>query len=172
MRHTPKIFVPVLLLALLVVSAPAWAGGEKCASEKGTRTAKAEKAGKAHHDKAHHEKVAAMKKAGWTGMETEKDEQGAYRVSWVQAGSPAAEAGVRVGDRLVAYQGIDLAEKNHDALKAAKKDRKVGARVTYTVERSGARHDLAMELVEVPDSVIARWMDDQPAGEAVASVDG
>lgn len=168
MRQTPKIFVPVLLLALLVVSAPAWAGGEKCASEeKATRTAKAEKT-----EKAHHEKVAAMKKAGWTGMETEKDEQGAYRVTWVQAGSPAAEAGVRVGDRLVAYQGVELAEKNHDALKAAKKDRKVGARVTYTVERAGARQDLAMELVEVPDAVIARWMNDQPAGEAVASVDG
>lgn len=168
MRHTPKIFVPVLLLALLVVSAPAWAGGDKCASDaKATRTAKAEKA-----DKAHHEKVAAMKKAGWTGMETEKDEQGAYRVTWVQAGGPAAEAGVRVGDRLIAYQGIDLAEKNHDALKAAKKDRKVGARVTYTVERAGTRQNLAMELVEVPDSVIARWMDDRPAGEAVASVDG
>lgn len=168
MRHTPKIFVPVLLLTLLVVSAPAWAGGEKCASDaKGTHTAKAEKAGKAHH-----EKVAAIKQAGWTGMETAKDEQGAYRVTWVQAGSPAAEAGVHVGDRLVAYQGIDLAEKNHDALKAAKKERKVGARVTYTVERSGSRQDLAMELVEVPESVIARWMDDRPAGEAVASVDG
>ncbi len=168
MRQTPKIFVPVLLLALLVVSAPAWAGGEKCASkEKATRTAKAEKAGKAHH-----EKVAAMKKAGWTGMETEKDEQGAYRVAWVQAGGPAAAAGVRVGDRLVAYQGIELSKANHDALKAAKKDRSVGSRVTYTVERAGSRQELAMELVEVPDAVIARWMDDQPAGETVASVDG
>ncbi len=161
MRKTQQILLPVLTLALLVTvfAAPAWAGGEKCDKAEATKA-------------AHHEKVAAMKKAGWTGMETEKAENGAYRVSWVQAGSPAAEAGVRVGDHLVAYQGIELTEQNHKALKAAKKDRRVGARVTYTVERAGARQELRMALVEVPDSVIARWMDDQPAGEAVASVDG
>lgn len=164
MRQIPKICLPVLLLALLVAAVPAFAGGEKCATEaKTTRTA--------DHADAQHERVAAMKKAGWTGMETEKDEQGAYRVSWVQAGGPAAEAGVRVGDRLVAYQGIEIAEENKGELKAAKKGRHVGARVTYTVARGAERMDLRMELVEVPDSVIARWLSDEPAGQAVASVD-
>ena len=168
MRQTPvRIFVPILLLALalVVAAAPARAGGEKCDREAhATKTADAKE--------AHHEKVAAIKKAGWTGMETEKDEQGDYRVSWVQAGSPADEAGVRVGDRLVAYQGIEIAEENEKALKAAKKDRRVGARVAYTIERGGSRQDVRMELVEVHDTVIARWMNDQPAGETVASVDG
>lgn len=163
MRQIPKTIVPVLLLALLVAAVPALAGGEKCASEA--------KATRAAHADGHSERVAAMKKAGWTGMETEKDEQGAYTVSWVQAGSPAAEAGVRVGDRLVAYQGIEIAEENKAELKAAKKDRHVGAQVTYTVARGGERLDLRMELVEVPDAVIARWLSDEPAGETVASVD-
>jgi predicted metalloprotease with PDZ domain len=167
MRQIPKICLPVLLLALLVAAVPAFAGGEKCATEaKAPRTPD-----HAQQGSSQHERVAARKKAGWTGMETEKDEQGAYRVSWVQAGSPAAEAGVRVGDRLVAYQGIEIAEENKGELKAAKKDRHVGARVTYTVARGAERMDLRMELVEVPDSVIARWLSDEPAGEAVASVD-
>jgi predicted metalloprotease with PDZ domain len=163
MRQIPKTLLPVLLLALLVAAVPAFAGGEKCASDA--------KATHAAHADGHHDKAAAMKKAGWTGMETEKDELGAYRVSWVQAGSPAAEAGVRVGDRLVAYQGVEIAEENEAELHAAKKDRRVGARVTYTVARGGDRIDLRMELVEVPDAVIARWLSDEPAGESVASVD-
>lgn len=166
MRHTLKLFAPVLLLALAVIvaAAPAYAGGEKCDREAhATRTAKAAE--------ADYDKVKAIKKAGWTGMETEKDANGAYRVTYIQSGSPAAEAGVRIGDHLVAYQGIEIAEANHDALKAAKKGRKVGTRVTYTIERAGDRQDLRMELVEVPDTVIARWMNDEPAGETVASVD-
>lgn len=152
----------VLALAL---AAPAWAGGERCATgdhAKATKTAHDAKAAKA--TKA--EKVAAMKRAGWSGMEADKDEAGRYTVTRVDSGSPAAEAGVRVGDRLVAYQGIAFAAENKEALHAAKKDRAVGSRVSYTLERDGARREVALTLTEVPDTVIARWL-----GESEAETD-
>lgn len=155
------------VLALLL-AAPAWAGGEQC--EKGdharaTKTAHESKATKA-------EKVAAMKRAGWSGMEADKDEAGHYTVTRVDAGSPAAEAGVRVGDRLVAYQGIAFAAENKEALHAAKKDRAVGSRVSYTLERDGDPRVVTLTLAEVPDTVIARWLGEAEADQVAAAGGG
>lgn len=170
MRRTLKTLAAVVPLLALMVAAPAWAGGEKCkedaAHAKATKTA--------HHDaKADpQEKAAAIRKAGWAGMEADPDESGAYRVTYVAAGTPAAEADVRVGDRLVAYQGVALDDANKEALHAAKKGRKVGSRVTYTLERNGQRRDVTLTLAEVPETVIARWVNGESAqGDTVASID-
>lgn len=160
--------VPCAALLALALTAPAWAGGERC--EKGDH-AKATKT--AHHAKTTKaEKVEAMKRAGWSGMEADKDDAGRYTVARVDPGSPAAQAGVRVGDRLVAYEGIALAAENKEALHAAKKGREVGSRVSYTLERDGARREVAVTLVEVPDTVIARWLDDSEADQVAAAGGG
>lgn len=147
----------VLGLAL-AVTLPAAAGGEKCRHEgKATKT-------------SHAEKVAHMKKAGWSGIEADKKGTG-YVVTGVHPDSPAARAGVREGDRLVAFQGVELAEENHDELKKAKKARRVGAEVTYTLVRNDRRHDVSLTLAEVPEAVLAEWTAEIEAADTVASVD-
>ena len=166
------LLAPSAALLALVLAAPAWAGGESC--KKDGEHAKAHKT--AHHDKAgHHDKTAkaeAIRQAGWSGFEAEKDAYGSYVVSRVDSGSPAAEAGVRVGDRLVAYQGIALTAENEKAVKAAKKDRKVGARVSYTLARGGAERAVTLTLAEVPETVLARWLAESEADQVAAAGGG
>lgn len=169
-RRTLTILTLVVPLLALAVAAPAWAGGEKCAED--ANHAKATKTARHDVEADHYEKAAAMRKAGWTGMEADKAEDGSYRVTYVAPGTPAAEAGVRPGDHLVAYQGIALEKANKEALHAAKKGRKVGAQVTYTLERDGERRDVSLTLAEVPETVIARWLEGESAqGDTVASID-
>jgi len=166
MRPTLRTLTPLAALLALALAAPAWAGGEKCRED--AAHAKATKA--AHLDKA--DKAEAMRQSGWTGMEVEKDEAGAYRVVRVHSATPAATAGVRVGDRVVAYQGIALTEANKEALHAAKKGRKVGARVAYTLERGGAPREVVLTLAEVPETVLARWLAEAEAEQVAAAGGG
>jgi S1-C subfamily serine protease len=134
----------VLLALLLALSSAALAGGEKCAK-----------------DAAHKEKAAKMAAHGWLGIKTDKDADGAWRVSSVAAGSPAAKAGFRAGDVLVAYNGIALTEDNMDAVKKAKADCAVGKTVAYTIRRDGAEKTLSATLAPVPESVLAEWMKEE-----------
>ena len=134
----------VLLALLLALSSAALAGGEKCAK-----------------DAAHKEKAAKMSAHGWLGIKTDKDADGAWRVSSVAAGSPAAKAGFRAGDVLVAYNGIALNEANMDAVKKAKADCAVGKTVAYTIRRDGAEKTLSATLAPVPESVLAEWMKEE-----------
>jgi C-terminal processing protease CtpA/Prc len=140
--------VPLLVLALLLVlSTAAFAGGEKCA-----------------HDAAAHKAMAAKLSAhGWLGIETEKDADGAYRVTKVASGSPAAEAGFRSGDVLVALNGVKLTAANKEAVKKAKAGLGVGKPVSYTVRRDGAETTLNATLAPVPDEVLAKWMKEEEA---------
>lgn len=164
MRRTLNNLTALVPLLALILAVPAWAGGEKCrqgaAHTQATKTADA------------HDEAAALRKSGWAGMEADPAPDGVYQVTYVAAGTPAAEAGVRVGDRLLAYQGIALDEANKEALHAAKKGRKVGARVTYTLERDGVQRQVTLTLAEVPETVIARWVNGESAqGDTVASID-
>jgi predicted metalloprotease with PDZ domain len=165
-KRSPLALAPCAALLALALAAPAWAGGENC--RKDAEHAKAHKT--AHHDKA--AKAEAIRQAGWSGFEAEKDAYGNYVVSRVDSGSPAAEAGVRVGDRLVAYQGIALTAENEKAIKAAKKERQIGARVSYTLARGDASRDVTLTLTEVPEAVIARWLSESEADQVAAAGGG
>lgn len=166
MRPTLKTLTPLAALLAFALAAPAWAGGDKCRED--AEKARATKA--AHHDQA--TKAEAMRQAGWTGMEVERDEAGAYRVVRVDSATPAATAGVRVGDRVTAYQGIALSDANKEALHAAKKGRQVGARVAYTLERDGASREVVLTLAEVPETVLARWLAEAQAEQVAAAGGG
>lgn len=147
----------VLLLALalsLVLSSAAFAGGAKCAHD-----AKAA---------AHDHKKAELAAKGWLGLKTEKDPSGAYRVASVAPNSPAAQAGFRAGDVLVAYNGVALTEDNKEAVKKAKAGCAVGTRVAYTIRRGNAEQTLTATLAPVPDSVLAEWMKEEETGTRVA----
>jgi C-terminal processing protease CtpA/Prc len=140
--------VSLLALALaLVLSSTAFAGGENCAHE-----AKA---------KAHAAKKAELAAKGWLGFKTEKDASGAYRVTSVAPGSPAAEAGFRAGDVLVTLNGIALTEANMPAVKKAKSGLGVGKQITYTIRRDGAESTLTATLAPVPDEVLAEWVKEE-----------
>jgi predicted metalloprotease with PDZ domain len=141
--------VPLLVLALLLsLSAAAFAGGEKCA-----------------RDAAHKAKVAKLSAHGWLGLKTDKAD-GSVKVASVAPNSPAAQAGFRTGDVLVAMNGIALTEANTDALKKAKADLAVGKQVAYTVRRGAAETTLTATLAPVPEAVVAEWIKEEEARTA------
>ena len=105
------------------------------------------------------DKMAAhMKAKGWLGIETEKTADGRWVVSAVEAGSPAAAAGFRAGDVLLALNGADLYAEDKTAIKKVKEGLAVGSRVQYTVERAGAKAQVAATLAPVPEAVLAQWI--------------
>ena len=142
--------VSLLALALLLaLSSAALAGGAKCAHD--AKVA------------AHNAKKGELAAKGWLGLKTEKDAAGAYRVASVAPGSPAAQAGFRAGDTLIALNGVALTEANKDAVKKAKAGCSVGTKVAYTLRRDGAERILTATLAPVPDEVLAEWMKEEEA---------
>lgn len=151
----------ILVLAFATAFAGfAFAGGEECAKE--GKAAAAKSADHAHAAKA---KIAKRAKHGWLGIETEKAENG-YAVAKVHAHSPAAEAGFRSGDVLVALNGIALQAENKEQLKAAKSAMWVGSEVEYTVVRGDAKQTLTATLAPVPEQVLAQWEAEAMEAEA------
>jgi len=114
------------------------------------------------------EEKAELAAKGWLGLKTEKDASGAYTVSSVAPNSPAAQAGFRAGDVLVAYNGVALTDANKDAVKKAKAGCAVGTKVAYTVRRGNAEQTLTATLAPVPDAVLAEWMKEEEAKTQVA----
>ena len=141
----------VLALSLTTASA-AFAGGEKCAHDAKVAAAKAKKAELVAH--------------GWLGIKTDKDAAGAYRVTAVTPNSPAAQAGFRSGDVLLALNGAPYSDK--EAVHKAKKDCAVGKQVTYKIRRDGAEKTLTATLAPVPDEVLAQWMEEDARSSQVA----
>jgi S1-C subfamily serine protease len=69
-------------------------------------------------------------------------------VTEVRAGSPAAAAGVEVGDRLITINGVDAAREFENL--AERLALRVGDRVQIRVERGGRRIDLSLRAGERP----------------------
>ena len=102
--------------------------------------------------------VAKLQTRGWLGIETEKTESGRYRITRVVEGSPAATYGLQEGDILIALNGIELSEANHEQIARAKESLTPGARATYTVKRSSGKAEVAVTLGTVPAEVMAEWV--------------
>lgn len=95
---------------------------------------------------------------GWLGIEKEKGAGGLAVVKAVVPGSPAETAGFRVGDVLVAVNGVEISDASKDALKKATAGTGPGSEMTYTVKRQGAKLTLKARLAKVPESVMAQWI--------------
>ena len=103
------------------------------------------------------EMAEGLKKRGWIGIEW-GDKDPRPTISHVVAGSPAAKAGVRVGDIVMAFEGISTDEDDEviwAAMKRSLVPRKV---ITLAIVRDGNPLELPVELVAVPEHIIAQWV--------------
>jgi membrane-associated protease RseP (regulator of RpoE activity) len=101
--------------------------------------------------------VQKFQQTGWLGIEKEKGPDGAV-VAAVVPGSPAEAAGFKVGDVIVAINGVEINDANKEALKKATGNAGPGSEMTYIVKRQGAKVTLTAQLAKVPESVMAEWI--------------
>ena len=89
-------------------------------------------------------------------------------VSAVEAGSPAAKAGVEAGDVIIKYNGTDI-DKVSD-LPRLVGNTKPGVKGTVTVFRRGSSKDLSITIAEVePDEAVAARKKAESSSAATAS---
>ena len=122
----------------LAISVPAIAGGEHCSGQ-----ASAAK--------------ATYSAAAWSGAWLERSATGTVTVAEVAKGSPAAKAGLKSGDVVLAVNGYDLSDSESRAMCASKASCNVGSTVSYTVNRAGATKQLKVKLEKMPSSATQRF---------------
>ena len=94
---------------------------------------------------------------GWAGVSLEMSDDG-LRVSEVHHGTPAAKAGVKVGDVLLAINGIEYAEENKEKMAKLEGQMLAGNEFTYTIARNGKNKEISFALAEMPMDVVARMV--------------
>jgi len=115
----------------------------------------------------------SMKASGWIGIEYDIDEKtGESSVIRVIPGSPAEKAGMQAGDVLLVMGGIEISEKNHEAIMKARKEWKPGKTVTYTIKRDGSRLQISVVLGEWPADLLARYIGEHMLEHAEAESPG
>lgn len=101
---------------------------------------------------------------GWMGEETRND-GGRVVISTLQRGTPAMDAGLLVGDELVAVDGFRVPK---DGLAVLMKEHRPGQTVVVTVSRAGRLRTVAVELGEAPAPTLVLKVDPEATAEAVA----
>lgn len=105
------------------------------------------------------EMVRNLKKRGWVGIELEMSSQnGTPKVTNVLPESPARRAGLEVGDRLVALNGVAYERSNQQQLKKIYSAMVPGMRIVYTVERGERQLEVPIELATLPSAVMQQWV--------------
>ncbi|MCA8968597.1 MAG: PDZ domain-containing protein [Planctomycetes bacterium] len=104
---------------------------------------------------------------GWLGVIVEGRRGEASKIVEVDAGSPAAHAGLAVGDVVRAVDGAEAGDVDAFLSKIAKKQ--AGARVVLTIERGSAKRDLPVILGERPDVAAARKAAEKAAAAKAAA---
>jgi S1-C subfamily serine protease len=98
-----------------------------------------------------------MRSAGWVGIEFDKDAKSqTLLVKNVLEGSPAAAAGLRGGDVLMALNGVQLATASEDEVKKARAEWKPGQQVKYTIQRDSKNQEIALTLGSWPADQLAK----------------
>jgi len=137
-----KIFSSVIVLAL-VLAVPAFGGG-KCKYDTQTCLDMM---------------IEHYESKGYAGVELDTDEEtGALTIKVVVADTPAEAAGFRIGDQLVAINGLVLAETDEEMLHKAWQAMTPGTKATYTIVRNGKKKDVEVTLAKLPDELIAKYI--------------
>ncbi|MFQ5350537.1 MAG: PDZ domain-containing protein [Thermoanaerobaculia bacterium] len=103
------------------------------------------------------EMATQLRKRGWIGIEWNETD-GRPEISHVVQGSPAAAAGVEVGDIVMSFEGVSTDEEDEVVWAAMKRSLVPGKVITLAVVRDGTARELQVELVAVPDHVVAQWV--------------
>jgi len=133
-----KIFF--VFAAVALVASSAFAGG-KCTQD--TQTCLNYMAAKAD-------------KEAYIGVDAEPVEGKGYKLTMVNAGSPAEAAGLKAGDIIVALGGFNVAEESEELTKFWKENMKPGNNVVYTFVRSGKEKTTEIKLAQMPEDVYAK----------------
>lgn len=131
--------ITVLLGLVALLSLPAFAG-EGC--EAGTQACLDEMAN-------------YMAKKGLIGVDGEWTDDGLVIGSFID-GTNAQAAGVRLGDVLIAINGISLSDK--DAMKADSENRNPGSVAKITVLRNGEKKKMKVTLMGLSQEQIAKYV--------------
>ena len=140
MKKALALLIPALLLG---IAAPAAADEKKKCGAEATICVR--------------EMAENLKKRGWIGIEWDNEGK-RPEISHVVQGSPAEKAGVRVGDTVMAFAGVSTDEEEETIWKAMKKELVPGRVITLDVVRDGRELALDVELIAVPEHVIAQWI--------------
>jgi len=136
-----------MLLALASV-APAFAGSN-CGSHSSASAA-------SNEESCHGKSMSTA----WAGAWMQRSAQGQIVVADVAKGSPAAKAGLKSGDVVVAVNGYHLADSKEAAMCCASNAAcKVGSTVSYTVQRGTSKKNIKVKLAEMPADATARYAD-------------
>lgn len=97
---------------------------------------------------------------GWLGVSLEEDSQGRVRITLVEKGSPAQEAGLRQGDIIRKINGREVV--NGDFLAREIRNRRPGEEVNLEIERDGKRREIKVKLGAYPQEEaqreLERWL--------------
>ena len=129
----------------LAVAVPVFAGGDHCGGAKTSASM------------ADAKMSCASKANAWAGAWLHRSAAGRVTVADVAKGSPAARAGLRTGDVVVAVNGYDLSNNEDRAMCASKADCNVGSAVTYTVLRGRSTMAVKFKLEKMPANATARF---------------
>ena len=165
MKRLAQIALPV---AALLIAGSALAGGKECEKAQGAKNVAHAKCTMSAEECK--KMMAESRSHGWIGLQVDQSDEGVLTVKSVYTGSPAEAAGFKAGDVLVALNGIELKEANHDKIKAAKSGLWPGSTVSYTIRRAGSEQTIAAKLVPMPDQVYTAMVEEHmKEHEAVAS---
>jgi predicted metalloprotease with PDZ domain len=97
--------------------------------------------------------VKKLEARGWVGIELKPLENGRYAVQAVIDESPAAAAGLKPGDVLVAAEGLRYGEASEAEWSQLMDGWTAGRTVTYGIERDGRERAVKVRLAEMPPRV-------------------
>jgi carboxyl-terminal processing protease len=92
---------------------------------------------------------------GWLGVGLDLSPEGEMTIAKVWPGSPAEKAGLQVGDRIVAMNGVPVESKNTDKLFSLMKDAKIGDKFSLETVRGADHLSREATLARMPDDLLA-----------------
>ena len=151
---TKKLVASAAALLTVALAVPAFAGGAHCRSNSSTAVAGA--------DASCHSKSST---AAWAGAWLRRSPSGEISVAEVAKKSPAAKAGLKTGDVVIAVNGYDLSDREDAAMCASKAACAVGSTVAYTVQRGNATKSIKVKLEKMPADATARFANQKASFE-------